>query len=171
MPELYKLKEQYSIFEGSDYIAVLTDRIDCGKYSGGRFISASINEESDFDKMLELRVFNEDAEYRAWRDNLGETSFKERIASDDKYSGDGFGTPFDELQYLDMDDGKTHIEEGRLFSVTTGGGSYALFGKETTGKVLVRTYIKKGIHGLEYACDWRVVGYRDADFTLPGKEH
>ena len=58
------------LFDGSEYIAVLSDRVDCGQYRDGVFISAKDEAESDFSKLLELRVFTDKAEYSAWRDNL-----------------------------------------------------------------------------------------------------
>lgn len=155
------------LFDGSDFIAVLSDRVDCGQYRGGLFISAETEAESDFTKLLELRVFNEEAEYRAFRDNLGDTEFFERIASDDDQK---YAVRYDELQYLDIDAARTAKcgEENAL--ITTGGGKFYLFDKENKRKVLVRTYLKKGEHGIEFAFDWRIIGYRDAEFTLPGKE-
>lgn len=154
-----------ALFDGSDYIAVLSDRVDCGLFKNGAFISAATGAESDFSKLLELRVFNEKAEYRAFRDNLGETKLFQRIASDDNPK---YAICFDELQYLDIDSKRKSGNENELF--TTGGGAYYLFNKNDKRKVLVRTYLKPGVHGLEYAFDWRIVGYRDAGFTLPGKE-
>lgn len=161
------LKNNIGLFDGSDYVAVLSDRVDCGLYKGGSFISAQTNAESDFSKLLELRVFNEKAEYRAFRDNLGDTKFFERIASDDD---EKYTIRFDELQYLDIDSARTaKCGEGNAL-ITTGGGKFYLFDKENKRKVLVRTYLKKGEHGIEYAFDWRIVCYRDAECTLSGKE-
>ncbi len=155
------------LFDGSEYIAVLSDRVDCGQYRDGVFISAKDEVESDFSKLLELRVFTDKAEYSAWRDNLGESKFFDRIASDDD---DRYKTYFDELQYLDIDSIRTEKCREKNALLTTGGGKFYLFEKEKKSKVLVRTYLKQGEHGIEYVFDWRVVGYRDAKFSLPGKE-
>ena len=154
-------------FDGSDYIAVLSDKIDCGLYKNGAFISAEPGYEIDLSKLLELRIFNEKAEYRAFRDNLGEAKLYKRIASDDdpKYE-----IRFDELQYLDIDTNRTAQCKEENALVTTGGGKFFLSDKNNKRKVLVRTYLTKGEHGIEYAFDWRIVGYRDAGFMLPGKE-
>ena len=54
-------------FDGSDYIAVLSDKIDCGLYKNGAFISAEPGYEIDLSKLLELRIFNEKAELRYGR--------------------------------------------------------------------------------------------------------
>lgn len=165
MLNLYKWKKHISEFQGNNYIAILSDKVDCGTFNGEKFISAETKTESepDFTKLLELRVFNENMEYRAFRDNLGATNFGERIAPEDigKYS-----STFDEFHYLDIDSNRTENEgkDNELF--TTGGGRYFLPEKENKRKVLVRTYLKADDYGMEYAADWRIVGYRDADFML-----
>lgn len=161
------LMNEGASFDGSDYIAVLSDKIDCGLYQNGALISAEPRYESDLSKLLELRVFNEKKEYRAFRDNLGEAKLYERIASDDDPE---YAIHFDELQYLDIDTDRTALCKEENALVTTGGGKFFLFDKNNKRKVLVRTYLKKGEHGIEYAFDWRIVGYRDSGFTLPGKE-
>lgn len=161
---LKKLNENSTLFENCDYIAVLSDRVDCGKYINGEFISAHDGLKSDMTKLLELRIFNEEYEYRAFRDNLGEPVFLERIAADEK----GYENYFDELHYLDI--ATTYAHDDRITITTTGGGSYSVFGSPDICKVMVRTYLKKGANNIEYVHDWRVIGYRGADFVLPGKE-
>lgn len=146
-----------------DYIAILSDKIDCGTVSEGKLVSADTGNEPDLNKLLELRVFNENREYRAYRDNLSELSFEERIVSDDpkKYS-----SCYDELQYLDRDDKRITAEGKGNELFATGGGRYFLPEKAIKKrKVLVRTYLKADDYGMEYAADWRIVGYRDAALT------
>ncbi len=176
-----KLINNIALFDDSDYVAVLSDKVDCGLYKNGAFISAETGTGSDLSKLLELRIFNEKAEYRAFRDNLGETKFFERIASD---ADPKYAIRFDELHYLDIDAKRTAKCEEENALVTTGGGKFFLFDKCSKRKVLVRTYLKRSerntatsvnaekydSHGIEYAFDWRIVGYKDAGFTLPGKE-
>ena len=174
---LDKLKENTALFEGSDYIAVLSDRVDCGKYENGIFVSAKDGSQFDLGKLLELRVFNKEREYRAFRDNLGEAGFLQRIAEDGK---DGYDKAFDELHYLDYDEVRTKEVRTKANAqnnaepnavLTTGGGKFYLEGIADKRKVLVRTYLKADpTTGLEYAFDWRVVGYRDEGARLPGEE-
>lgn len=172
------LEKNKEPFDGSDYIAVLSDRVDCGKYEKSRgFVSAKDGSEFDLGKLLELRVFNEEREYRAFRDNLGEAGFLQRIAEDSKIEED---KRFDELHYLDYDEVRT--KEARMKAnaqsnaepnavLTTGGGKFYLEGIAAKRKVLVRTYLKAdSTTGLEYAFDWRVVGYRDEGAKLPREE-
>lgn len=169
---LDKLNENTALFEGSDYTAVLSDRVDCGKYENGIFVSAKDGSQFDLGKLLELRVFNEEREYRAFRDNLGEAGFLQRIVEDSKIEED---KRFDELHYLDYDEVRTKANAQNNAEpnavLTTGGGKFYLEGIADKRKVLVRTYLKADpTTGLEYAFDWRVVGYRDEGAKLPGEE-
>lgn len=111
----------------------------------------------DFNKLLELRIFNKNWEYRIIRSSIGEDNFKEReILDSDPMDETSF---FDQWQYLDMDDTTYDSEINEI--KTTGGGKYTLpVPYEKDLKICVRNYIDYDEEsGQAYVTDWRLVGF------------
>ena len=103
-------------------------------------------------KLLEIRVFNEMAEYRLFRGDIG-SDFYERILSDDDA-----GDTFDEVQYLDIDD-SVDLLGGMVQS--TGGGKYHLpFDKKKNAGIRIRYYLDRyETTGQARIRDWRAVEF------------
>lgn len=123
--------------------------------------TAPLNEET----LLELRCFDEDGEYRAFRDTLPGAFTEREIRKETEASyADGY---YDEAQYLDIDERKT--SGGLAFA--TGGGSYRL-PDDARGKkmILVRHYYDFDEEGVARRSDWRLVKFTDAETTGRGNE-
>ena len=111
-------------------------------------------------KLLELRVFNPEAEYKLFRSRMG-ASFKARCIDD------SLAEPkrdyFDQEQYLDIDTVRSEEtrEQGKV--VTTGGGEYRLplrFADLQEAKIWIRYYFDQyESTGQAKIADWRVVEF------------
>ena len=110
----------------------------------------------DKDKALEIRVFNENIEYKLFRASI-DRDFSERTLGDSEAEN-----YYDEIQYLDIDTTKKISEDGIV--TTTGGGKYKFpfdNSKKTDGaRVKIRYYLgqyeETGQARIE---DWRVVEF------------
>ena len=131
------------------YIAVLTDTFLCGRCDESACAAL------DFSKLLEIRVFDESAEYRAYRDYAA-GSFYARVLSDDC----GLKA-FEEIHLLDQDKTKTQtLPNGKTRFYTMSGGFYDLPVGADTNRVKVRTYLRPSQeNGIEVQADWRIVGF------------
>lgn len=140
-----ELAEKLHLSEYKYILAIFTDKAD--------FIDA-IN---DFDNLLEVRAFDENGEFRAYRDVIS-SEFKWReIINDEEY--DGY---FDQTQYLDIDSTKCLMSDTE--KITTGGGKYHLPKEVTTKTMLnVRYYYCFDDNGIARKCDWRLVGFSDLE--------
>lgn len=144
------------------YIAILSDRVVCGRVNDGAATPGSFDE----DRLLELRAFNTDGEFYQYRDCL-KADFQ-IVREIDEHLGIT-AEHFDEVHYLDQTAQGVPCEEGYAF-YTTGGGRYTL--PVSARKVLVRSYLKEGLFGLRYYDDWRVVDFLDEnDQSMGGTEN
>lgn len=140
------------------YTAALTDEFVTGAWPEE---SHKITDEKKIDKVLELRVFNEDGEYKWFRGNIG-SEFTYRKLFDSE-SGDEYEEPIEESQLLDVD--STRLGGRRVH--TANGGSYELPFEVKTGDtpcVKVKYYVprynpddKGTVHA--YVKDWRLAGF------------
>ena len=95
-------------------IAALTDEFIVDRYPLEKY---SLDGKED--KILEIRVFNENEEYKLFRTDIGKTDFYYRHICDEVETRDYF----DEVQYLDID---TSIGADSGIVTSTGGGKYNL---------------------------------------------
>ena len=118
-----------------------------------------ISEVTEPEKLLELRVFDENGEFRAYRDLLGKP-FKCREINKDNENQ--FAGSFKENQYLDIDTTKTF--EDKTIKQATGGGQYHL-PEDVKSKTMlkVRYYYCFNDEGIANKCDWRLVGFVDKE--------
>jgi len=119
--------------------AIWTDRAD--------FIvdkSEALNE----DKLLEIRCFDKNGEYHAYRSFVTSDFTEREITQDDKYDG-----WYDEPQYLDIDAQKSN----GLDIMATGGGKYHL--PVEAKKITVRFYYKFNEDGVAEKVDFRLVEF------------
>lgn len=111
----------------------------------------------DENKLLEIRIFNNECEYRMLRGCIGE-EFSYRYVDDiDK-------DYFEDYQRLDIDATKGK-DYGKVFA--TGGGKYSLpINLASNGKdlfVKIHSYIKYDDNGLAYIDDWRLVDFNERE--------
>lgn len=115
--------------------------------------------EKDFEKLLEIRVFDKTSEFRMARTSLGR-EFNERFI-DDTSKNDKYNDYFDENQFLDIDSTKSSFQDNKMKITTTGGGKYELpFECGNDQRIIIRNYI--GYYeqsGQAYVKDWRIVGF------------
>lgn len=132
-------------------LAIWTDRAD--------FVS----ELTEPEKLLEVRAFGEEGEYRAWRSCVDE-EFQCRELRDDSLPTELDGW-FDESQYLDIDAKRT---SGTL-AFAIGAGSYHLPEAAIGNELLkIRYYYRYDGDGIARKADWRLVGFaqkEDAKWT------
>lgn len=120
-------------------------------------------------KLLELRVFNENTEYKWVRGTIGEKFFFRKLTDDE--ATDIYEEPMVEVQILDID-----LSEGQRRNMSlpgtvkmSGGGSFYLpldIDSISNGKkpcLIVKYYVPKYIEGDEstvhaYVKDWRLAG-------------
>ena len=128
--------------ENTRFIVALTDEYIVDNL--GR-IKELLSEKEE--KVLEIRVFNKEKEYKLFRPQAGD-DFKERIRLDD-------GEFYDEVQYLDID---TKVSTPNAV-YTTGGGKYNLpLQRINDAKIRIRYYLGKyDKTGQARICDWRIV--------------
>ncbi len=103
-------------------------------------------------KLLEIRVFNADAEYKLFRNDIG-SGFSERVLMDNDAVD-----YYDEIQYLDIDDGVVLADD---MVQATGGGRYHLpMERKKNARVRIRYYFDKyETTGQARVSDWRVVDF------------
>lgn len=125
-------------------LSVFTDRVD--------FIDKLY--ETDVDKLLELRAFDADSEFRVYRSTV-DSPFKSRLLpkSDDTEF-------FDDTYYLDIDTSVVDKYD-RFLKHTIGGGIYHLPADNTM--ITVRYYYKYDDNGIAKKYDWRLVGFTDTE--------
>lgn len=118
-----------------------------------------VSEVTEPEKLLELRVFDENGEFRAYRDLLGKP-FKCREINKDNENQ--FAGSFKENQYLDIDTTKTF--EDKTIKQATGGGQYHL-PEDVKSKTMLkmRYYYCFNDEGIAYKCDWRLAGFEDKE--------
>ena len=130
-----------------------------------RYILAIRTDKADFethidsaDNLLEVRAFNENGEFRAYRSLVGDEFKVREIDGNDGTYADGY---FDESHYLDIDTAKTDkMDDG--FVYTTGGGRFTM--PASAGKLLkVRYYYMFDEDGIARKYDWRLVGFTDKE--------
>lgn len=106
----------------------------------------------DEDKLLEIRCFNENGEFHAFRSTVDKDEFISREITD----AESCENSFDEEHYLDIDTTKAK-EDGKVFA--TGGGSYYL-PVEDAEKIIVKYYYTFDDNGIARKTDWRIVGFK-----------
>ena len=145
------------------YVVAMTDRYIVGEWPiSGK--DTSLQEH----KILELRIFNEDVEYKWYRGNIGE-KFRYRKISDNE-AKEIYEEPFEEYQLLDIDLQKSSIDLLPCEVKTAKGGKYYLpinginNIKKDFPYVKVKYYIPKynpedktTVHS--YVKDWRLAGF------------
>ena len=137
------------------FIAALTDELRVGVWP-----MADADYELNEEKVIEIRVFNDQKEIKIFRTDIGKEFSKVRIIDDnDLPEGMEF---FSQDQYLDIDTNRSGNVPG--YVKTTGGGRYFLpirrYSDET--KVTINYYVTKDRDsGLAKVTDWRVVGFKE----------
>ena len=141
-------EDSYAIIISSDCFDVLTVDSFIDKYQSG-------------EKVLDVRVFDNDRELRLVRDYIG-NDFTENIEISDDNMTDINGAKcysYDDEQYLDIDMNRSVATTGKVRA--TGGGEYTLpFEFNDKTKVLIRNYVDYDEKGQAYLKAWRVVGFR-----------
>ena len=133
-----------------------------------RYMLAFFSDHADFvseitepEKLLELRAFDKNGEFRAYRDLLGKPFKFREINADNE---DQFDGNYEESQYLDID--TTKIFEDGAKKQATGGGQYHLPDDAKNMTMLkVRYYYRFTDEGIAQKCDWRVVGFTDEELV------
>lgn len=101
------------------------------------------------DKLLELRAFDENSEYRVYRSAIDNPFFERKI--DDRADEQQY---FDEEQYIDIDSTRS---EGNV-RYTTGGGKFHLPQDSlNVTKIVIRYYYDYDNEGIASVTDWRIV--------------
>ena len=120
------------------------------------------------EKLLELRCFSVEGEYRAVRvGGLSEVKFSEREITHDNEASYASGY-YDEAQYLDIDESRTkNAADGFVYA--TGGGSYLLPESAKGNKmILVRHYYQFDCDGVARPFDWRLVDFTNEETVGKG---
>lgn len=107
----------------------------------------------DISHALEIRLFDENGEFKAVRTNIGR-DFKCRYIADSDYSDEDKYLIYDEVQYLDSDSTKTN---GTKY-VSLGGGEYEM-PYEGLERVVIRHYGEYDDDGMLQLKDLRIVGF------------
>ena len=147
------------------YLAILTDSLQCGTWQALHTGAETLA----WDKLLQVRLFNEAGEFFAGRD-YARGEFTVRTIMDDKDGGDTsiptgvtrYPAVFEETHLLDIDTDKgfTATPDGKTTFHTMGGGTYTLPVTSETKKVIVRTYFQSNPeNGIEFPVDWRIVKF------------
>ena len=150
--EVLKNLPEYLKNEHTYIYAVCTDKV------YWLIINNTQDKDIDVSKLLELRVFNENAEYRLIRPTI-DTEFYERIKEDtDNIRSEEY---YDQWMYLDIDTKKSG--DGReVYSIS--GGKYELpVNQQYDLQIKVRNYIDYDEYGQVKAADWRLAGFGKGD--------
>ena len=142
------------------FIAQYSDRIKIGGWKEGTRV--------DENKLLELRVFDEDKEWKLFRSDLG-SNFSWRCRGDKHSDGTELikgKDYFDEIQFLDIDIPRSkNASQGVKF--TTAGGSYCLpvnMPDLDRAGILIRHYFGvEAASGQAFIKDYRCVGFQNAE--------
>ncbi len=104
------------------------------------------------DKLLELRAFDKNSEYRVYRSTVDKPFFERKIndAVDNKKY-------FDEEQYIDID--STRSEGNTRY--TTGGGKFHLPQDSLDSTKIVIRYYYSYDDGIASVVDWRIVELKE----------
>lgn len=116
----------------------------------------------DISHLTELRIFNDDSEFKLSRYNIGgdfkwryisDTAFKKKLENEnDEFLQKFDNRIFDEIQYLDIDSTKSNEKN----YTTTGGGKYTL-PIENAERIIIRSYLDYDEHGILSINDFRIV--------------
>lgn len=143
-----------NIKENSIALALYTDKIICDNFNGIE----------DIEHLLELRIFNDNVEFKAIRGSMekdfiwriiDDNDFKEKIEElEDSYIRDFNKLTLNETHYLDIDSLKSN---GNTY-FATGGGKYNL-PVVNAEKIEIRNYISYDEQGLACIEDFRIVKF------------
>lgn len=154
--------EKYKMIEGYVF-AAFTDELIIGEWKQNMsFIDAKR------DRLLELRIFNEEMEVKYYRTSISR-EFCERIIDRNNEDQTEF---YEETQILDIDTLRSkelNQETGDVLA--TGGGQYHLPVEMTENvSIVTRQYIRKNEHsGQAEVYDWRLVKFVEAEELKNGK--
>lgn len=163
--EEYKGKIEQEMEEKDGYaIIMFTDRFEVDKYPLSEERKKDL-EQNFGQKLVDMRVFNEECECRIFRGDAGK-KFHWRVRKDvKKNQSDGRSSEqyFDDEQYLDIDEIKSKRsfkEEGKVYA--TGGGAYRIpvksYDEVKNAKLIIRNYLEyEEETGQAYIKDWRLV--------------
>ena len=134
-----------------------------------KYLLAIFSDHADFvseitepEKLLELRAFDKNGEFRAQRDLLGKPFKFREINADNENQFDG---KYEENHYLDIDTNYT-FKDDKTKKQATGGGQYHLPDDVKNMTMLkVRYYYTFSDEGIAQKCDWRVVGFTDEELV------
>ena len=149
------IESAYSL-ENAWIIAALTDQYIVDQKSETCLRTLEENAE----KVLEIRIFNNECEYKLFRTDIGKPFtcrvIKEEDIEKEIIEGNNF---FDENHYLDIDNTKPLDTEGRV--TTTGGGKYKLpIDIKSRPTIRVRYYLGKYPEsGQARIEDWRIIEF------------
>lgn len=147
------------------YTAALTDEYRVGFWPA----EDGFNPDKDQEKALELRIFNEFAEHKWFRGNIGE-NFIYRKLDDSSVSEGIYEEPIEEYQILDIDySGRYDYTYPGYVKMSKGGRFYLPVREEEdvvkAPCVRIKYYIpREAVHA--YVKDWRLAGFNG---SLPGK--
>ncbi|MBQ1735164.1 MAG: hypothetical protein II038_09810 [Lachnospiraceae bacterium] len=106
----------------------------------------------NIEKLLELRVFNSDMEYKAYRSDIGR-EFVTRCIKDAVDNRD----TIEEIQILDIDT-KASASMPNGYVQATGGGRYHLpINRIEDAKIKIKYYLEGKETGQARVADWRIV--------------
>lgn len=147
--DVFKEKAEKGISKGTALIS-MTDAYQVADWPMAD--TSSINQA----KLLEIRVFNKDAEYRLFRSCMGE-NFHLRVRLDKTEDIDSF----DDIYYLDIDEVASGNLEDDMMVQTTGGGRYYLpLQTRQNAGVKIRYYLAQNAStGVAEVVDCRVVEF------------
>lgn len=148
--------------EDSGLEALLNSKAQSGmisyrQYTTGIFCDGFSSTVDDAAHLLEIRLFNENAEIRASRPEIGmpftwriidDSRFREALSGDETFED----RTYTEQQYLDIDSTKSF---GRNYTAT-GGGHYTL-PVENAEKLEIRNYCIYDDNGILKIVDFRIV--------------
>lgn len=134
-------------------LAMFSDRILIDKYP----LTVADNENilnNSFDKLLDIRVFNKDKEYRLFRGSLDQ-EFSYRCLADNKEEG-----AIVREQFIDIDTKRSNKNE--IYS--TGGGKYSLpLDNLKDAKLVLKEYVDYDEFGNAYIKDFRLAGFKEGE--------
>ncbi len=150
---------------GQGYIFIMTtEEIDFRKVSAGGY-KEDAEIDQLFDQGLEIRIFDEDSEWKWFRTGIGK-AYHFRMLRDDEETKNDWLHWWNESQYLDIDMKRTkkEREKGKISIdevYATGGGKYPLpVQADDDTKIRIRNYLGEDADtGELYVKDWRLAGF------------